>query len=120
METIRVARTIVKISEEKLLDPKARSYPLKKRFLIDRVMEKAEKNTPSSDSYYIMCDLEDFIREMEAILKNRSSEVDPHQEKKQSNVNRKANLKTKTTCRKRKRPDSMKSRRMRRRRSLGM
>ena len=121
METIREARTIVKISEDKLRDPNAERYPLRKRLLIDRVMEKADKNTPSSDSYYIMCDLEDFIREMEAILKKRRSKVDLHQEKKkQSNGNRKENLMTKTTCRKRKRPDSMTSRRMRRRRNLGM
>ena len=86
METIREARTIVKISEEKLRDPNAERYPLRKRLLIDRVMEKAEKNTPSSDSYYIMCDIENFIREMEAILKNRRPDVDPHQEKKQSEV----------------------------------
>ena len=77
-------------------------------------MEKAEKNTPSSDSYYIMCDTESFIKEMEVILKNRRPEVDPHQKKKQSNVNKKINLMTKTvtTCRKRKRPDSVTSRRM--------
>ena len=122
METIREARTIVQISEDKLRHQKARRYLLRKRFLIDRAMEKAEKNTPSSDSYYIMCDIENFIKEMEAIIKNRRSEVDPHQKKKQSNVNRKANLmiRTVTNCRKRKRPDSVTSQRMRRRRNLGM
>ena len=72
---IRLAHKLVDVSKVKLRHQNALTYPLRKQFFIDRVMEKAEQKTLNEDSYHIMCELESFIKEMVAIMKTRRSDT---------------------------------------------